>query len=164
LDLLSSAHDLLYRLGRASNRKRGGGRQADGEDMGDSDARTVRRAVDDGAPGTADSAAKHPRQQPRRPAPVPGDPVTTTERSTDEVTPLAEVERAVQARAKDIALDMGTPAGRSALKELIRDELARWDDDVRRGRRTFPLTNPDIVARRAWRNLAEYGPLTDLLG
>jgi pilus assembly protein CpaF len=89
--------------------------------------------------------------------------VTTTERSTDEVTPLAEVERAVQARAKDIALDMGTPAGRSALKELIRDELARWDDDVRRGRRTFPLTNPDIVARRAWRNLAEYGPLTDLL-
>jgi pilus assembly protein CpaF len=90
--------------------------------------------------------------------------VTTTEPSTDEVTPLAEVERAVQARAKDIALDMGTPAGRAALKELIRDELARWDDDVRRGRRTFPLTNPDIVARRAWRNLAEYGPLTDLLG
>jgi pilus assembly protein CpaF len=89
--------------------------------------------------------------------------VTTTEPSTDEVTPLAEVERAVQARAKDIALDMGTPAGRAALKELIRDELARWDDDVRRGRRTFPLTNPDIVARRAWRNLAEYGPLTDLL-
>lgn len=82
----------------------------------------------------------------------------------DEVTPLLEVERAVQARAKDISLDMGTAAGRSSLRDLIRDELSRWDDDVRRGRRTFTLTNPDVVAERAWRNLAEYGPLTQLLG
>ncbi|HEY6530827.1 MAG TPA: ATPase, T2SS/T4P/T4SS family [Acidimicrobiales bacterium] len=89
--------------------------------------------------------------------------MSAPEQTLDEITPLVEVERAVQARAKDIALDMGTPTGRSGLKELIREELTRWDDDVRRGRRTFPLTNPDIVAERAWRNLAEYGPLTELL-
>lgn len=89
--------------------------------------------------------------------------MTTTTDPIDEVTPLAEVEHAVQVRAKDIALDMGTPAGRAGLRELIRDELARWDDDVRRGHRPFPLTNPDLVAERAWRNLAEFGPLTELL-
>ncbi len=80
-----------------------------------------------------------------------------------EVTPLVEVEQAVQSRAKDIALDMAAPQGRAALRALIDDELARWDDDVRRGRRTIPLTNPAMVAERAWRNLAGYGPLTELL-
>jgi pilus assembly protein CpaF len=90
--------------------------------------------------------------------------VTTLDGSrTGDPTPLAEVETAVQERAKAIALDMGDPSGRSALRALIDDELARWDDDVRRGRRTFPLTNPTIVAERAWRNLAGYGPLTELL-
>jgi pilus assembly protein CpaF len=81
----------------------------------------------------------------------------------DDLTPLAEVEQAVQDRAKDIALDMGTAAGRAALRSLIDDELARWDDDVRRGRRTFGLANTTMVAERAWRNLAGYGPLTELL-
>ena len=33
----------------------------------------------------------------------------TTDHGPTSLTPLAEVERAVQARAKDIALDMGTP-------------------------------------------------------
>ena len=88
---------------------------------------------------------------------------TTDDARADDLTPLTEVEQAVQARAKDIALDMGTPAGRSALRALIDDELARWDDDVRRGRRSFGLTNPELVAERAWRNLAGYGPLTELL-
>jgi pilus assembly protein CpaF len=80
-----------------------------------------------------------------------------------DLTPLAEVEHAVQARAKDIALDMGTPGGGAALRALIDEELVRWEDDVRRGRRTFGLTNPGLVAERAWRNLAGYGPLTELL-
>jgi hypothetical protein len=35
---------------------------------------------------------------------------------------------------------------------------------VRRGRRTFGLANTTMVAERAWRNLAGYGPLTELLG
>jgi pilus assembly protein CpaF len=81
----------------------------------------------------------------------------------DDVAPLLQVERAVQDRAKAVALDMATPDGRAALRRLIDDELARWDDDVRRGRRTFALTNAELVAERAWRNLAQYGPLTELL-
>ena len=34
---------------------------------------------------------------------------------------------------------------------------------MRRGHRSFALTNPASVAERAWRNLAGYGPLTELL-
>ena len=79
-------------------------------------------------------------------------------------TPLVEVEQAVQARAKDIALDMGTTAGRTALRALLDEELERWDDDVRRGRRHFGFSDPGLVAEQAWKNLAGYGPLTDLLG
>lgn len=89
--------------------------------------------------------------------------MSATDTTTDMATPLLEVERAVQARAKDIALDMGTPEGLTALRTLIDEELERWDDDVRRGRRPYPLANPDLVAERAWRNLAEHGPLTELL-
>jgi pilus assembly protein CpaF len=77
--------------------------------------------------------------------------------------PLIEIERAVQARAKDVALDARGPDGLAQLSALIDDEVARWDDDHRRGRRTFALANPALVAERALRNLAHYGPLTPLL-
>lgn len=85
------------------------------------------------------------------------------ERVAEDVSPLAEIEQAVQARAKDIALDMGTDAGRDALRALLDDELAQWDDDVRRGRRSVGFSDPALVAEQAWKNLAGYGPLTDLL-
>ena len=39
----------------------------------------------------------------------------------------------------------------------------RWSDDFRRGRRDFDLADPDVVAERAFRNLAGYGPLEPLL-
>jgi pilus assembly protein CpaF len=77
--------------------------------------------------------------------------------------PLVDVERAVQARAKHTNLDMSTSDGRARLRGLIDDELRRWDDDVRHGRQSTPIANPAIVAERAWRNLAGYGPLSDLL-
>ncbi len=77
--------------------------------------------------------------------------------------PLVEIERAVQARAKDVALDMGGADGDAALEALIDDEIVRWADDVRRGRRPHDLPNPKAVAERAFRNLARYGPLTPLL-
>ena len=80
-----------------------------------------------------------------------------------EPTPLLELERAVQERAKAIALDMDTAAGRTGLRALIDDELARWDDDVRRGRRTLAIADPLAVAERAWRDLAGHGPLEGLL-
>lgn len=82
---------------------------------------------------------------------------------TTDVPPLVEIERAVQERAKDLALDLGTEHGQRELRVLIDAEIGRWDDDVRRGRRRLPIANPTLIAGRAWRNLAGYGPLTDLL-
>ena len=84
-------------------------------------------------------------------------------RTDDVEAPLALIERSVQERAKEMNLDMGSPAGRDGLRSLIDQELLRWDDDVRRGRRSHELASPDLVAERAWRNLAGAGPLTDLL-
>ncbi len=81
----------------------------------------------------------------------------------DVVSPLAEIERAVQARAKDISLDMAGPDGAAKLRALVDDEVARWSDDFARGRRDFDLADPASVAERAYRNLAGYGPLEPLL-
>jgi pilus assembly protein CpaF len=78
-------------------------------------------------------------------------------------SPLAEIERLVQERAKDVSLEMSSAAGEAKLKALIEEEVARWGDDHRRGRRPFALADPDRVAERAFRNLARYGPLTPLL-
>ncbi len=78
-------------------------------------------------------------------------------------SPLAEIERAVQERAKDISLEMSAPGGEAKLRALIETEVERWSDDYRRGRRAFDLADPPMVVERAFRNLARYGPLTPLL-
>lgn len=78
-------------------------------------------------------------------------------------SPLAEVERSVQQRAKDISLEMTAPGGEAKLRALIVDEVARWNDDHRRGRRAVALPDAGLVVERAFRNLARYGPLTSLL-
>jgi pilus assembly protein CpaF len=77
--------------------------------------------------------------------------------------PLLEIERAVQARAKAIALDVLGPDGHTELRRLIDDEVRRWNDDFRRGLRPFELVQPAMVADRAFRNVAQHGPLTPLL-
>jgi pilus assembly protein CpaF len=74
-----------------------------------------------------------------------------------------EIERAVQERAKGISLEMSAPAGERKLQALIAAEVARWNDDHRRGRRAFELPDPALVAERAFRNIARYGPLSPLL-
>jgi pilus assembly protein CpaF len=79
-----------------------------------------------------------------------------------EPDPLEEIERAVQERAKDISLEMAGP-GKDKLRALIADEVARWSLDHRRGLRPYDLSQPDLVAERAFRNLAGYGPLEPLL-
>ena len=79
------------------------------------------------------------------------------------IAPLLEVERAVQRRAKSDELDLAVADGPERLRGLIDDEIRRWDEDVRRGRRPTAIADPDMVARRAWRNLVQYGPLTELL-
>ena len=86
-----------------------------------------------------------------------------TTRSTDDVDPLVEIERRVQSRAKELALDMGSDRGETGLRQLITDEITRWSDDAKRGERPFDLADPERVAERAFRNVARYGPLTPLL-
>lgn len=91
-----------------------------------------------------------------RPAGEPREPC-------DASSPLEEIERAVQQRAKEIALDMSAADGGAKLRALIEGEVARWTDDYRRGRRDFDLADADAVAERAERNLVGYGPLAPLL-
>ncbi len=54
-------------------------------------------------------------------------------------------------------------AGKEKLRALIADEVARWTLDHRRGLHPYDLSEPDLVAERAYRNLAGYGPLEPLL-
>ena len=79
------------------------------------------------------------------------------------VSPLAEIERAVQERAKATSLDVAANGGRHQLRALISDEVARWSEDYKRGLRDFDLADPATVAERAFRNLAGYGSLEPLL-
>ncbi len=82
---------------------------------------------------------------------------------TDGAPPLVQVERRVQKRAKDIALDMSTMSGEHDLRRLIAEEVANWNGEHQRGLRPFAITTPDLVIERAFRNLARYGPLSSLL-
>ncbi len=74
-----------------------------------------------------------------------------------EVSPLQDIERRVQLRAKETSLDMAEEGGRAQLRALIAKEVAAWSDGYKRGLRAFDLADPDVVAERAFRNLAGYG-------
>ena len=80
-----------------------------------------------------------------------------------DLSPLLEIEQQVQARAKDRALDVDSTAGITALRGLIDSTVAAWSTEHKRGLRPFDLVDPDVVADRAFRNLAGYGPLEPLL-
>lgn len=80
-----------------------------------------------------------------------------------EASPLQDIERRVQARAKDTSLDLAGEGGQAKLRSLIAEEVAAWSDAYKRGLRAFDLADPDVVAERAYRNLAGYGPLEPLL-
>ena len=82
-------------------------------------------------------------------------------RSTS-VSPLAEVGQGTE-RAKLLAVEMDGPDGPIRLRTLIEDEVGRWTEDFKRGRREHDLANPELFAERAWRNITGYGPLTELL-
>ena len=79
------------------------------------------------------------------------------------LSPLQEIERSVQLRANALALDVDSPDGESRLLDLIHDAVVQWSDDHSRGHRPYELPDPDGVTERAFRNLARYGPLTELL-
>ncbi|MFP4235007.1 MAG: CpaF family protein [Nitriliruptoraceae bacterium] len=78
-------------------------------------------------------------------------------------SPLAELERRVLQRAKDESLDLDRAGTSSRLKELLEDEVARWNLEHKHGRRDHDLPDPERVVERAQRNLTGYGPLEPLL-
>lgn len=77
--------------------------------------------------------------------------------------PLVALERRVTERAAALDIDLTRPDADAALRRLIADEIARWDDEHRRGLRVAPLAEPEVIAERALRNLTGYGPLGPLL-
>jgi pilus assembly protein CpaF len=79
------------------------------------------------------------------------------------LSPLQEIEQAAQEQAKRVSLDMATEEGPDRLRAIIDTEVARWSDDYKHGLRSFDLADPELVAQRAYRNLAGYGPLEPLL-
>ncbi|WP_165492005.1 CpaF family protein [Egibacter rhizosphaerae] len=83
--------------------------------------------------------------------------------SAPSQSPLAEVERRVQDRAKELDLDLAGDTAERQLARLIDEEVARWSDDYKRGLRPYDLADAELVRERAWRNLAGYGPLEPLL-
>ena len=80
------------------------------------------------------------------------------------VAPLVEIERRVQQQAKHQTIDLDTADGRSFLRELVRRQITQWNEDHKRGLRPMALVDVSHLAERAYRNLAEYGPLSALLG
>lgn len=90
--------------------------------------------------------------------------------ATEDVSsPLAVIERAVHGRARDHLGDGGVDGGDGGdgadalLRRLIDEEIAGWQAEHRRGIRPQALEDPEMIAERAFRNLARYGPLTTLL-
>lgn len=78
-------------------------------------------------------------------------------------SPLQQVELEVQARAALARVDVDAPDGEELLRRLIAEVIDERIDAHRRGRRDDAVPDPDGLAERAFRNLARYGPLTDLL-
>ena len=78
-------------------------------------------------------------------------------------TPLLHVEREVQRHAKDISLDLSAEDADAALRGLIDDEIGAWSIDYKRGLRRLDIASPELLAERALRNLAGYGPIGPLL-
>ena len=84
--------------------------------------------------------------------------------ASDEPSPLVEIEQAVQDRAKRDDLDLADEGAQAHLRRMVDEEVARWTTQYKRGLRAFDLSEPDLVAQRAHRNLTGYGPLEPLLG
>lgn len=83
--------------------------------------------------------------------------------SSTWTSPLVEIERLVQKRAKSTSIDMSSPDASQHLRALIDLEIKQWKEDHRRGVRDVELSDPDLIATRALKNIAGYGPLETLL-
>jgi pilus assembly protein CpaF len=80
-----------------------------------------------------------------------------------QVSPLHEVERRVQLRAKDDALDLAVPGAVDVLRGLIDREIGAWNEAFSRGQHPIGIADPQMASERAYRNLVGYGPLALLL-
>jgi pilus assembly protein CpaF len=78
-------------------------------------------------------------------------------------SPLVQIERAVQDRAKSLAVDMAATDASAILRHLIDEEIELWRAEYQRARRDCDIAEPDVAAERAMRNLTGYGPLQPLL-
>lgn len=78
-------------------------------------------------------------------------------------SPLREIERAAQDEAKRLSLDMTEPGAEAKLHDLLDEQVSRWREEYRHGRRPFDIADPDAAVERALRNLTGYGPLESLL-
>lgn len=78
-------------------------------------------------------------------------------------SPLEQIEHHVQERAKALQLDVDHPEGAQRLRALVGEQLARWNEDFRRGLRPCHLDDGPVLVDRAVRNLVGYGPLEPLL-
>ncbi len=86
-----------------------------------------------------------------------GEPPLTSE------SPLQEIERSVQQAVTESNIDVTTSLGATQLRNFIDAAITRWNDGVRRGRHECAISEPNLLAERAFRNLAGYGPLETLL-
>ncbi len=86
--------------------------------------------------------------------------MTTTFDAALAASPLLEIERRVQDRAKRTGLH---DQSAEALRAMLVDEVERWNVDFQRGIRPTPVADPESVVDRALRNLSGYGPLAPLL-
>jgi Flp pilus assembly CpaF family ATPase len=94
----------------------------------------------------------------------PGSEATMTSTAAAEwASPLRAIERAAQDQAKLLSLDMGEPGAREQLRAVLDDQVARWRQEYRRGRRPLDIADPEAAIERALRNLTGYGPLEPLL-
>lgn len=85
------------------------------------------------------------------------------EAGTPWASPLREVERAAQERAKTTELDMSSPGATEVLRSYLEEEVARWRVEFRKGLRQIDIADPEGAVERGLRNLAGYGPLEPLL-
>lgn len=79
------------------------------------------------------------------------------------ISPLVEIEHRVQDRANAIDLDLDSPTGDALLRDLIEDEVQRWSTEQRRQSSSYVSNDLETLTDRTYRNIAQYGPITELL-
>ena len=79
------------------------------------------------------------------------------------LSPLEDIERRVQELAKATGVDVDTDAGANQIRTLIDRAVQDLTEEQARGAAGRELADPAGLAERAFRNLAQYGPLTEVL-